>query len=111
MPGILVVPLTQGDSPTPTFKITAGGAQLNLSALDVDAIIKPSVDVDDDDETAIHLTVGDGLTVVDAAAGAVSLEVPPSVTQDPSWWAFRIRVIADSKPETAIKGLFHVADS
>ena len=52
MPDIQTVPVTQGDTPTRTFRITSSGAALNLTGVTVTAVIKPTIGTSDDDNAA-----------------------------------------------------------
>jgi hypothetical protein len=109
MPDIQTVPVTQGDTPTRTFRITSSGAALNLTGVTVTAVIKPTIGTSDDDNAAHPLTVGAGLTIVDAAAGTVRMDIPSAVTTSPGWWFYKIQVTSSGHPETAVEGLMPVS--
>ncbi|MEO3856205.1 hypothetical protein [Acrocarpospora sp. B8E8] len=111
MASIVNVRLIEGDETSRTWQITTDETPLNLSAVTVTAIIKPHAGVEDDDDTAHHLSEGDGLTVVDAAAGKVKGEIPVAVTQAPGKWLYKIVVDLGDDTETAIWGYMQVADA
>lgn len=106
------VTLIEDDETSRTFQLTTGGTALDLSAVTVTAVIKASPAVADNATSGVYtLTAGDGLTVVDAAAGTVRLDWPAVVTASPGWWFYKIRVTLAAQTETAILGWLTISDA
>ncbi|MFF4417078.1 hypothetical protein ACFYY8_31545 [Streptosporangium sp. NPDC001559] len=106
------VTLTEDDETSRTFQLTTGGTALNLSAAIVTAIVKASPAVEDNAASGVYtLTAGDGLAIVDAAAGTVRLDWPAAVTASPGWWFYKIRVTLAAQTETAILGWIAILDA
>ncbi|GAA0853439.1 hypothetical protein ACFQVD_26540 [Streptosporangium amethystogenes subsp. fukuiense] len=105
------VTLTEDDDGLATFVITSDGAPLGLGAATVFAIVKPTQHVEDDALSAHRLEQGDGVTIVDAAAGTVRLDFPQVVMESPSTWFYKIRVTAGGKTRTAIWGWLTISDA
>lgn len=115
MPGIVNLTLTEDDDESPSFRITDdAGAALGLVGATVTAVVKASQHVEDDAATGVFiLTVGDGVTIDDAAAGEITLDLPSAVTESPSIWFYKVRVRRGSPPKTktAIEGWLSTADA
>lgn len=111
MPSIVTVTVPEGSGISRVWAITSDGDPLNLSSVDVTAVIKPSEHVEDDDAVAHVLTEGDGVTIVDAAAGRVRLAIPDAVTAAPGQWFYKITPGVGGSEEPAIIGTLWVADA
>lgn len=105
------VTLAEGSDVSRTWQITSDSAALNLTSADVTAVIKPSEHYEDDDDLAHQLSEGAGITIVDAAAGTVKLDIPAAVTQAPSAWFYKINVTLAGETDTAIGGWIYIADT
>ena len=104
--------LTEDDTPLRTWQITQAGSPLNLGAATIIMVIKASQHVEDDAVTGVYtLTVGSGLTLVDASLGKVEAEIPPAVTASPGTWFYKIRVTVTGNTETAIDGWISITDA
>lgn len=111
MPSIVTLPLTEDDTPSRTFRITSAGSALNLSSATVVAVIKPTAATEDDAAGTYTLSLGAGLTVVDASAGTVRLDIPAAVTASPGAWFYKIRITLAAQTETAIWGWITISDA
>jgi hypothetical protein len=108
---VIQVNLLEGDDESRTFQITSGGSAMNISAVTVTALIKASVSVEDDAVGVTNLTVGDGLTIMDAAAGKVRMAFPDDVVASPSTWYYKIKLTVSGDTRTAIHGWIAVQDT
>jgi hypothetical protein len=111
MPDTINITLTEDDNNSATFTITSGGDPLGLASADVFAIVKPDQHVEDDAATAHELTEGDGVTIVDAVEGTVTLDFPEAVTESPGSWFYKIRVTQASATRTAVWGWLNILDA
>lgn len=111
MPTVINLALTEDDNESPTFAITNDAGALDLAGATVVAVIKPSEHVEDNATSAHTLTEGDGITITDAAAGQIRMDIPAAVTESPGFWWYKIRVTVGSATRTAITGWITVADT
>lgn len=104
--------LTEDDTPLRTWQITQAGTPLNLASATVVMVIKASQHVEDDAATGVYtLTIGSGLTLVDASLGKVEAEIPSAVTATVGTWFYKIRITITGNTETAIDGWISVQDA
>ncbi len=108
---LVSVTIPEGSDASRTWQLTSDGAALDLSGVTVTAVIKPSPAYEDDDTAAHTLTAGQGLTIVDAAAGRVKLTIPAQVTEAPSTWWYKITPSVSGETEPAVGGWITVTDT
>jgi hypothetical protein len=97
-----------GDDLGFTLALTYDGTPLDLTGLTVTAVIKPRPTSADSDGTSY--AAGTGITVTDAASGAVSWEVPHADTAAAGQRAYHVRVTdADGRIATALYGILTLA--
>ncbi len=108
---VIQVNLLEGDDESRTFQITSGGSPMNIGSVTVTALIKASTSVEDDAAGVTHLSVGDGITVVDASTGKVRVTFPDAVLASPSNWYYKIKLTVSGDTRTAIHGWIAVSDA
>lgn len=112
MPTAINVDVVEDDDNTATFNITDDSGALNLTSADVTAVIKASQHVEDGALSGVYtLTEGDGVTIVDAAAGQIRLDIPAAVAASPGVWFYKIRVAASGDTRTAVFGWLSILDT
>jgi hypothetical protein len=104
--------LTEDDNGSFMFALTDANGPLNLTSADVFAVIKASQHVEDDAASGVYtLTEGSGVTIVDAAAGTVRIDIPDAVSASPSIWFYKIRATISGDTRTAITGWLSISDA
>lgn len=103
--------LNQGNDETIELTLTSNGDPLDLgTATDIELRIKARAGTDDEDASVILLTVGDGLTITDAADGVLVADIPAAALATPGarWW--RIDATVAGRRRTAMSGPLWVKD-
>ena len=73
--------ITGGDDVALDVAITRDGVPLDLTGATLWFTMKTSADLDDNHAT-VQLTIGDGITIVDAEAGTASVLLSRTITND-----------------------------
>lgn len=105
--------LFQGDDEQVTVTVSDedSGAAYDLTGATLTVYLKPSAETADDDASVTTLTVGNGIEVLDAAAGSIRVTVPKSwlATAGTRWW--HLTVVKAGATRTAARGPVHVIDT
>lgn len=92
-----------------TTNVPTAGTVLDLTGKTVEAFLKPSKATADADGAVWKGTIGSGVTVTDAAAGHLTVNIPAaSVTTTQTWW--RVDVLSGGLRKTVIYGAVTVVD-
>ncbi|KAB2384743.1 hypothetical protein [Actinomadura montaniterrae] len=105
--------LFQGDDEQVTVTVSdeATGAAYDLTGALVHVYLKPSAETPDGDASVVVLAIGDGIEVLDAAAGQIRVTIPSSwlATAGTRWW--HLTVVMAGATRTAARGPVHVLDT
>lgn len=110
MPSRKNLTLYEANTEQVTIAVALDGGAYNLTGAALEVYIKADATVADTDPSVSKLTIGSGITVLDAPSGQVRATIPAGVVVGPGARWYRLDVVEGTVRRTAVYGTLTIKD-